>query len=140
MSVAESCTGGLISHLLTNLPGASLFLDSSLVCYSTESKVKVLGIRRSLIKAHGAVSEKTAEAMAVAVRKKGGTDFSLATTGNLGPDPMEGKKVGLVYIAVDRSRETLSKGMLFEGEREQIKHETAKAALQFLSEVLEVWA
>jgi len=140
LSIAESCTGGLISHLLTNLPGASLFLDSSVVCYSTESKVRLLGIRRSLIKSHGAVSEKTAQAMAVAVRKKSGTHFSLATTGNLGPNPMEDKKVGLVYIAVDWSRETLSKGMLFEGEREKVKYETAKAALQFLSEVLEVWA
>jgi nicotinamide-nucleotide amidase len=140
LSVAESCTGGLISHLLTNLPGASLFLDSSVVCYSTGSKVGLLGIRRSLIKSHGAVSEKTAEAMAVAVRKKSGTDFSLATTGNLGPNPMEDKRVGLVYVAVDWKRETVSKGMLFEGEREDIKHQTAMAALQFLSEVLEVWA
>lgn len=139
LSIAESCTGGLISHLLTNLPGSSLFLDSSVVCYSTESKVKLLGVRRSLIKGHGAVSEKTAQAMAVAVRKKSNTDFSLATTGNLGPNPMEDKRVGLVYIAVDWSRETISKGMLFDGEREGIKYEAARAALQFLGEVLEVW-
>ena len=140
LSIAESCTGGLISHLLTNLPGASLFFDSSVVCYSTESKVRLLGIRRSLIKGHGAVSEETAQAMAAAVRKRRATDFSLATTGNLGPNPMEDKKLGLVYMAVDWKRETVSKGMLFDGEREKIKHETARAALQFLSEVLEVWA
>ncbi|HXX81964.1 MAG TPA: CinA family protein [Thermodesulfovibrionales bacterium] len=140
LSIAESCTGGLISHLLTNLPGASSFLDSSVVCYSTESKVKLLGVRRSLIKSHGAVSEKTAQAMAVAVRKKNNTDFSLSTTGNLGPNPMEDKRVGLVYIAVDWNRETVSKGMLFDGEREEIKHEAARAALKFLGEVLEVWA
>ncbi len=140
LSIAESCTGGLVSHLLTNLPGASLFLDSSIVCYSTESKVKLLGIRRSFIKTHGVISEEVAREMAKAVRKKRMTDFSLSTTGNIGPDAMENKRVGLVYMAVDRERETVSRGMLFEGDRESIKYEATMASLRFLNEVVEVWA
>ncbi len=139
LSVAESCTGGLIGHLLTSLPGASDFFDSSVVCYSTDCKIKLLGVGSSAIRKHGAVSEETARAMAVAVRKKRGTDFSLSTTGNLGPDPMEDKKVGLVYMAVDWQRETISRGMLFEGEREAIKLKAAVSALEFLREVVEVW-
>lgn len=140
LCIAESCTGGLISHLLTALPGASEFFDSSLVCYSTESKVNLLGIKRSLIRRHGAVSEDTALAMADSVREKRVTDFSLSITGNLGPDPMEDKKVGLVYIAVAWKEGTTSKGMIFDGERESIKYAAAAAALRFLSEVVETWS
>ncbi|HXX58860.1 MAG TPA: CinA family protein [Thermodesulfovibrionales bacterium] len=139
LSVAESCTGGFISHLLTTLPGASLFFDSSVVSYSASSKVEILGIRKSLIRNHGAVSDEVARAMAVAIRKKRKTDYSLAITGNLGPEPMEDKKIGLVYIAVDREAETVSRGMLFDGEREEIKKKAALSALELLREVVEVW-
>jgi PncC family amidohydrolase len=139
LCLAESCTGGLIGHLITNLPGASLFFDSAVVTYSNESKIKLLGVKRSLIAKHGAVSEEVARAMAVAARERRGTDFCLATTGNLGPEPMEGKRVGLVYIAVDWERETASKGMIFEGDREQIKLQAALSSLQFLAEVVETW-
>jgi len=139
LSAAESCTGGLISHLLTSLPGASSFFDSAVVSYSNDSKMKLLGVRSSLINKHGAVSEEVARAMAMAIREKRGTDFSVAVTGNLGPDPMEGKRVGLIYMAVDWKRETASKGMIFEGERETIKNQAALAALEFLIEVSETW-
>lgn len=140
LSVAESCTGGLISHLLTNLPGASQFFDSSVITYSNESKTSLLGVKASLIEDHGAVSEEVARAMAVAVRNKRKTDFSLSVTGNLGPEPIEEKRVGLVYMAVAWKRSTTSKGMIFEGEREEIKYQTAIASLRFLSEVVEIWA
>lgn len=139
LSIAESCTGGLIGHLITGIPGASLFFDSSVVSYSTESKIKLLGVRRSVIKRHGAVSEETAVAMAKGIRSKRGTDFSLSITGNLGPEPMEGKKVGLVYMAVDWDKGTESKGMIYEGEREDIKLKAATGALQFLLEVVRLW-
>lgn len=139
LSVAESCTGGLIGHLITNLPGASLFFDSSVVSYSTESKIKLLGVRRSIIRNHGAVSEETAIAMAKGIRTKRDTDFSLSITGNLGPEPMEGKKVGLVYMAVDWDKGTESRGMIYDGEREEIKLKAATGALQFLLEVARLW-
>lgn len=139
LSIAESCTGGLIGHLITSLPGASLFFDSSVVSYSTESKIKLLGIRRSVIKKHGAVSEETAIAMAKGIRSRRGTDFSLSITGNLGPEPMENKRVGLIYMAVDWKGGTESKGMIYEGEREEIKLKAATGALQFLLEVARLW-
>jgi len=140
LSVAESCTGGLISHLLTNLPGASQFFDSSVITYSNESKTSLLGLRASLLEDHGAVSEEVARAMAAAVLRKRKTDFSLSVTGNLGPNPMEGKQVGLVYMAVAWKKSTRSKGMFFEGEREEIKYQTAVASLRFLHEVVETRA
>lgn len=140
LSVAESCTGGLIGHLLTGLPGASDFFDSSVVCYSVESKIQLVGVKRSVINKYGTISEETARAMAVAIRRKRKTDFSLSITGNLGPDPAEDKRVGLVYMAVDREKETLSKGMIFDGEREGIKRSAALTSLHFLSEVVEIWA
>ena len=140
LGIAESCTGGLISHLLTSLPGASEFFDSSLVCYSTESKIKLLRVKPLIIKRHGVVSEDTARAMAEGVREQRKTDFSLSTTGNLGPEPMENKKVGLVYMAVSWKDGTTSKGMIFEGERESIKYAAAEAALRFLGEAVEIWA
>jgi len=139
LSVAESCTGGLISHLITALPGASLFFDSSVVSYSNQSKVRLLGISQTLIRNYGVISEEVARAMAAAIRKKRKTDYSLSTTGNLGPETMEGKKVGLVYMAVDREAETVSRGMIFDGTREEIKQRAALSALQLLSEVVEVW-
>lgn len=139
LSVAESCTGGLIGHLITSLPGASLFFDSSVVSYSIDSKIKLLGVKRSLIKQYGAVSEETAIAMAKGIRNKRKTDFSLSITGNLGPEPMEGKKVGLIYTAVDWEEGTESKGMIYDGDREEIKLKAATGALQFLLEVARLW-
>ncbi|MGD0883534.1 MAG: CinA family protein [Thermodesulfovibrionales bacterium] len=140
LSIAESCTGGLVGHLLTNRAGASEFFDSSVVSYSAESKIRLLGIGKSLIERYGTISEETARAMASAIRKKRKTDFSLSVTGNLGPEPAEKKSIGLIYMAVDWERETISRGMMFDGDREAIKHSAAIASLQFLREVVEVWA
>ncbi len=139
LSIAESCTGGLISHLMTSLPGASSFLDSSIVSYSNDSKIGLLGVSASLIREHGAVSEEVAREMARAIRKKRKTDISLSTTGNLGPDAIEKKPVGLVYMAVDWERNTTSKGMMFEGTREEIKYQAALSSIHFLYEVVETW-
>jgi len=139
LSIAESCTGGLIGHLLTTRSGASEFFDSSVVSYSPESKIQLLGIKKSLIGRYGTISEETARAMAYAIRKKRKTEFSLSVTGNLGPIPAEDKRVGLVYMAVDWEKETTSRGMIFDGDREVIKHASAIASLQFLREVVEVW-
>jgi len=140
LAAAESCTGGLVGHLLTALPGASEFFDSSVVCYSRESKIKLVGVSPSVLRAHGTISEETARAMAASIRRKRKTDFSLSVTGNLGPDPAESKRVGLVYMAVDWERETVSRGMIFDGEREVIKRGAALAALHLLIEVVDVWA
>jgi len=140
LSLAESCTAGLISSLIIHLPGASDFFDSAVVCYSAESKKKLLGVKKSILKKYGTVSEETAGAMAEGIRMKTKTDFALSVTGNLGPNPIEDKKTGIVFIAVSFEGGIESKGMIFEGTREEIKHVASIAALEFLHEVVSVWA
>ena len=140
LSIAESCTGGLITHIITNTPGASKFLDLSIVCYSKSSKIKVLGISESLLEKKGMISEETAIAMAHAVRRLGNSDIGLSITGNAGPDIIEGKNAGLVYIAVDIASKArvLSMGDKFEGDIENIKNEASFEALRFLCRALRI--
>lgn len=137
LSVAESCTGGLISHYITTLPGASTFFEAGVVSYSAESKMKILGFSTEIIAKYGVVSEQAAREMADKIRSLTGTDFSLSTTGNLGPDVLEGKKKGLVYIAVSKEGGIFSKELRLKGNREENKEETALASLKFLIEITE---
>jgi PncC family amidohydrolase len=137
LSVAESCTGGLISHLLTILPGASTFFNGGVVTYSIDFKERFLGISSEIISAHGAVSEETAREMAERIRILVKTDYSLSTTGNLGPDVLEGKEKGLVYIAVSREGSTFPRELRLTGDREENKEEAALSALKFLIETVE---
>ncbi len=99
LSVAESCTGGLISHYITSLPGASVFFTAGIVSYSENAKKTILRIPGDILHTFGMVSEETAKAMAEQVRIIADSDYSIATTGNLGPDVLEGKDTGLIYIA-----------------------------------------
>ena len=137
LSVAESCTGGLISHYLTSLPGASNFFEAAVVTYSAEAKKKILSIPPEIISKYGVVSEETAKEMAEKMRALTKTDFSLSTTGNLGPDVLERKEKGLVYIAVSKEGETLSRELRLKGNREETKEEAAMVALKFLIEIAE---
>lgn len=139
LSIAESCTAGFISSLIVHLPGASDFFDSAIVCYSPESKEKLLGVKKSILKKQGAISEETARAMAESLRLKTKTDFALSITGNLGPKPIEDKKTGLVFIAVSFEGGIESKEMIFEGSRNEIKLSASIAALEFLYGVVSVW-
>lgn len=139
LGVAESCTGGLISHEITNLPGASKFFEMSVVSYSEKSKRSVLGVSASLLKRHGAVSEEAAVAMAEGVRKFSGADVSLSITGVAGPEPMEDKDIGLVYMAVCLKDVVESKGLSLHGDRETIKGDASLEALRFLNQVLRLW-
>ncbi len=101
ISTAESCTGGLIAQRLTLVPGISAFFPGGLVTYSVESKVELLGLPRELIETHGVVSAEVAEAMAINVRNKFGTDMALSSTGVAGPGGGTPKTpVGTVYIAL----------------------------------------
>ena len=101
LAVAESCTGGLIGKLLTDVPGASQHFLGGWITYSNEAKIRDLDVPESLIRTHGAVSEPVAEAMAVGARRRAGADFGLAVTGIAGPEGgTEQKPVGLVYIGV----------------------------------------
>jgi len=136
LTVAESCTGGLINHLLTERPGASMFLEAGLVAYSVESKHRLLNIKRSLVKKYGIISEEAAQVMAEGALELTDADVALAVTGNLGPDAWEGKEVGLVFAAVSHGDSTVSRGFLFEGLRGDIKQQAALAALKLLYEVV----
>ena len=134
LSIAESCTGGLISHYITSLPGASAFFEAGVVTYSIESKERILGVSPEIISDHGVVSEATARDMAEKVRQLTGTACSLSTTGNLGPDVLEDKEAGLVYMAASTGTQTLSREMRFIGDRGEIKESAALAALKLLVE------
>ena len=135
LSVAESCTGGLICHFLTNVPGASSFFRAGVVAYSDAAKRSILGIRQKVISAYGMVSGETARQMAEKIRLLTKTDFAVSTTGNLGPDVLEKKPKGLVYIAVSTRNGTIIRKCLFKGARGQIKEKAARAALDLLVEV-----
>ncbi|MCC6346634.1 MAG: CinA family protein [Nitrospirales bacterium] len=137
LSSAESCTGGLVSHYLTLLPGASVYFRGGLVTYSNNAKIRLLGISPSLIESHGAVSEEAARAMAEEARRLLQTDYAVATTGNLGPGTLEGKERGLVYCAVSGREAVSSKRMVLTGNREENREEAALLALLLLLDTAE---
>ena len=104
LSTAESCTGGLISKRLTDIPGSSSVLKGGVVSYSNEAKIKFLGVPAGLIEKHGAVSHEVAQAMAEGIRVSAGTDLGVSVTGIAGPDSDgTGKPVGLVYVGLAAS-------------------------------------
>lgn len=137
LSVAESCTGGLISHYLTTLQGASTFFVAGVVSYAEEVKKSILGISSETILRYGVVSEEIAREMAEKVRSLTKTDCSVSTTGNLGPDVLEGKEQGLVYIAVSKEGKTTSQELKLTGERETNKEEACLSALKLLIKLVE---
>ena len=136
LSAAESCTGGLICHFLTAVPGASLFFEAGVVTYSAAAKKKLLGMSQTVLATHGMVSEETARHMAKKVRLLTKTDVGVSTTGNLGPDVLEGKPKGLVYMAISTRKGTIIRKCMFKGTRGQAKEKAARTALAFLSEVI----
>lgn len=133
LSVAESCTGGLISHYLTAIPGASSFFVAGMVTYSAAAKKSILGIRQRVFTTYGIVSRETALQMAEKTRLLTGTDVAVSTTGNLGPELLEGKSKGLIYIAISTRKETVTLTCRFKGTRGRIKEKAASAALEFLA-------
>ena len=136
LSVAESCTGGLISHYLTWLPGSSRFFEAGAVAYSILSKEKLLGISPETIVSYGVVSRETAEEMAEKMRLITGTDYGLSTTGNLGPDLLEGKERGLVYIGISKEGKTIVKELRLKGARTQNKEAAALSALRLIRDAI----
>ncbi len=137
LSAAESCTRGLISHYITALSGASVFFSAGVVSYSAESKKRILGISPETIARHGVVSEETAREMAEKIRSLTNTDYSVAITGNLGPDALEGKEKGLIYVAVSKAWHTVSRELTLRGDRGKNKEEASLSALRLLIEVVE---
>lgn len=132
LSIAESCTGGLVSHYITSRTGASNFFIAGIVAYSAEIKKNILGVFPETLTKYGVVSGETAREMADRVRLLSKTDYAISTTGNLGPDVLEGKERGLVYIAASRKGKTVSQELRLKGNREGNKEEAALAALKLL--------
>ncbi len=133
IAVAESCTGGALAKLLTDIPGASRYFTHGWVTYSNNAKVKELGIEADLIERDGAVSEMVAKAMAQGARRSAGTDYAIGITGIAGPDGSEQKPVGLVYISVDADSGCETKRFVFTAHsREFIRLQAAQTALNML--------
>lgn len=134
VAVAESCTGGLIGHRLTLVPGSSAYVDRGAITYSNQSKVEMLGVPEALIAKHGAVSAEVAAAMATGIRERAGTSVGLSVTGIAGPGgATETKPVGLVYIGLDSGAgAAVTKECRFHGDRSVIKQRSSQAALNLL--------
>jgi len=138
LALAESCTGGLITHRLTNIPGASDYLLAGLVCYDNSVKVALLGVKQETLDAQGAVSREVALEMAAGVRKITGAAIGISTTGIAGPGGgTAAKPVGLVYVAVSGAQQEVCEEYRFRGDRELIKLQAANAALNLLRRMLE---
>lgn len=133
LSVAESCSGGLIAKRLTDIPGSSGYFLLGVVSYANSSKIKVLNVPQALLEQHGAVSSEVARAMAEGVRTLSGSDIALATTGIAGPEGGSAEKpVGTVFIAIASSGGCEVFRHRFEGSREMVREATAEAALALL--------
>jgi len=133
LAVAESCTGGLLAHRITNVPGASAIFLASYVCYANQAKIGMLDVDPQLIEKHGAVSEQVARALAEHARACAKADYALATTGVAGPSGGSPEKpVGTAYVALAASGETIPKKFFFPTDRETFKQIAAQAALELL--------
>ncbi len=135
LAVAESCTGGLISSAITDVPGASKVFLCGIVTYATEMKKILLGVQEHIF-LYGVISPEMAKNMAEAIKKITFADYTVATTGNLGPSSMEGKPVGLVYIAVSSPDSTYVKELNLKGNRFENKIEATNEALKLILEVI----
>ncbi|MDE7352375.1 MAG: competence/damage-inducible protein A [Acetatifactor sp.] len=133
VTCAESCTGGMLSARLVNVPGVSQVYKAGLVTYSNKAKRKILNVKKSTLHKHGAVSSKTAEEMAKGAAQFAKADVAVAVTGIAGPDGgTEEKPVGLVYIACSVKGEVTVKKYRFSGNRGKIRESAAAAALTLL--------
>jgi nicotinamide-nucleotide amidase len=137
LGAVESATGGLISHLITNVQGSSEYYKGSVTSYSGECKIKVVGVKAETIEKHGEVSHQVAEEMAQGGRKVLSSDVCIADTGIAGPTgATPSKPVGLFYLGLSHKDGTYSQKHIFTGNREQNKRSAAEAALTWLKEYL----
>ncbi|MCR4399824.1 MAG: competence/damage-inducible protein A [Syntrophomonadaceae bacterium] len=138
VSCAESCTGGLLAKMLTDLPGSSDYMWGGAVTYSNQAKVSLLGVQPETLAAFGAVSPQTAREMAQGIRERSGADFALSTTGVAGPGGGSPEKpVGLVYVGLADGGSVEAKELRLAGDRGTIRLLAAKCALDWLRRVLQ---
>jgi PncC family amidohydrolase len=133
LAIAESCTGGLITHRLTNVPGSSAYIIASVIAYAYEAKVAALGVSWDTLNKFGAVSAETVTEMARGAREKFSATIGLAITGIAGPGGgTPDKPVGLVYIALADANDVIVERHIWRGNRLQNKEQSAQAALELL--------
>ena len=138
LAVAESCTGGLIGHRITNVPGSSAYYMGAITAYSRDIKELILHVRRETLDRYGAVSEQTAREMAQGVRRSFYADIGLAVTGIAGPSGGTPEKpVGLVYVALAAPDGEWAERYVWHGNRWENKERSAEAALDLLRHYLE---
>ena len=137
ISCAESCTGGLLTSTLTDVPGSSAYVMGSVVSYSNDVKSRILHVAEGTLAAHGAVSPETARAMAEGVRNLMQTEVGVGITGIAGPGGATAEKpVGLVYIAVAAEHMTHAVRHVFSGSRAEVKRQSTEAALAMVRDLL----
>ena len=133
LAIAESCTGGLITHRLTNVPGSSAYIIASVIAYAYEAKVAALGVSWDTLNKFGAVSAETVTEMARGAHEKFSATIGLAITGIAGPGGgTPDKPVGLVYIALADANDVVVERHVWRGDRLQNKEQSAQAALELL--------
>jgi PncC family amidohydrolase len=138
LALAESCTGGLIGHRLTNVPGSSEYFLGGIVAYAYEAKERLLGVHHQTLYEHGAVSRETAIEMARGARLALGADIGLSVTGIAGPTGgLPDKPIGLTWIALSSRDGETAEERTWQGDREQNKERSAEAALAILLALLE---
>lgn len=137
LGVVESATGGLISHLITDVPGSSVYFKGSVTSYSNGVKISVIGVKAATLKMYGSVSPQVAREMAAGGKKLLAVDICLADTGIAGPGgATPGKPVGLFYIGLAHKGGVFSRKYEFHGGRAQNKQSAAEAVLNWLKEYL----
>jgi nicotinamide-nucleotide amidase len=133
LALAESCTGGKISELVTSVAGSSSYFKGSVVSYATETKIKILGVLPEMIETHSVVSPAVAEQMALGAQKLFQTDYAIATTGNAGPTVGEtNEKVGTVYIAIATPNGCISEKFELGEPREKVINRASNKGLEML--------
>ncbi len=137
LGIAESCTGGLMGHRITDVPGSSQIFRGGVVAYSYEAKENLLGVSHDTLTTHGAVSHQVAIEMAEGARRVFHSDYALSITGIAGPGGgMPGKPVGLTYIGLAFDGETRWQKHIWQGTRAENKTQSVNAALQFLYDMV----
>ncbi|WKZ33918.1 MAG: CinA family protein [Thermodesulfobacteriota bacterium] len=137
LAIAESCTGGLLSSMITDIPGSSDYFEGAVIAYANPVKARMLKVKSRTLASYGAVSRETAGEMAQGARKAFKADISAAVTGIAGPGGGTPKKpVGLVYIAVSKGNRMMVRRFLFRGGRKAVKRQSAEAALGMLGAAL----
>ena len=137
IACAESCTGGLVTSRLTDIPGSSGYVMGSIVSYTNEIKERLVGVRHATLAAHGAVSPETAREMAEGIRRVIRTDLGIGITGIAGPGGgTAAKPVGLVYIAVDTAGFSFCRELHLTGDRAGIREQAADAVFQLILDTI----